>query len=694
MRPGNSTAEPEPLSLSVVPEHQLLRPIASGAYGQVWLARNRLGAYRAVKIVHRVNFAHDRPFEREFAGIKAFEPISRSHDGLVDLLQVGRDDTAGYLYYVMELADDLSAAGEVQNAESAQQKSVNEVLESRSNEKTGPDRPGSAASERPVTPALRDPNAYVPRTLASELKLRGRLPLDECIRIALSLTNALGHLHRQGLVHRDVKPSNIIFVGGVPKLADVGLVASLGEARSFVGTEGFIPPEGPGTPQADIYSLGIVLYAMSTGKSHQDFPEPLPDLTTRPENARWLELDAIILKACQAEVRRRYQTADEMHHELLLLQRGESVREKRTSKRRWGLAKKLGLATLAVALLPAAWILFAGLHPRHNPGTEAASLYKWGQWHYSQLTPEAHQKALDSLTRATKVDPRFVQPYAELTMLYIWNLLPDMTTDQKRLERTREIAAKAAAIDPNSAEAHIALSACRFLERDWTGAEAEIVRAIAANPKLAVARDIYSFYLTILERFPEAHQQAEIAEQLEPPQAYRVTAIIAAFPYMGERRFDRAIPQLQKVVNADPNFFFGRNYLVNCYEAQSNYLAAIAESEACDLLSHLHLAEKINATYTELRKAYKSHGQEGYYRKCIELIEADEALPEDQKLWYDAGLAGCYAMLGENQKALEEIEKRFDDPQVWHQIKFESAYDSLHNEPRFKELVRRAHLAP
>src|SRR5262249_8040777 len=71
---------------------------------------------------------------------------------------------------------------------------------------------------------------------------------------------------------------------------------SLGEARSFVGTEGFIPPEGPGTPQADLYSLGIVLYAMSTGKSHQDFPEPLPDLTTRPENARWLELDAIILK--------------------------------------------------------------------------------------------------------------------------------------------------------------------------------------------------------------------------------------------------------------------------------------------------------------------------------------------------------------------------------------------------------------
>ena len=58
-----------------------------------------------------------------------------------------------------------------------------------------------------------------------------------------------------GLIHRDIKPSNIIFVNGIPKLADIGLVAEQSEAKSFVGTEGFIPPEGPGTPRADIYSL-------------------------------------------------------------------------------------------------------------------------------------------------------------------------------------------------------------------------------------------------------------------------------------------------------------------------------------------------------------------------------------------------------------------------------------------------------
>jgi len=61
-----------------IPDHDLIRQIGSGSYGEVWLARNALGTYRAVKIVHRKTFANERPFEREFAGIQRFEPISRS----------------------------------------------------------------------------------------------------------------------------------------------------------------------------------------------------------------------------------------------------------------------------------------------------------------------------------------------------------------------------------------------------------------------------------------------------------------------------------------------------------------------------------------------------------------------------------------------------------------------------------------
>src|SRR5688500_17674380 len=93
----------------VIPDHVLLRPIGRGAYGEVWLARNVMGAPRAVKIIWRGQFESDRPYEREFAGIQRYEPVSRSADGLVHVLHVGRNDAEGYFYYVMELADDANA---------------------------------------------------------------------------------------------------------------------------------------------------------------------------------------------------------------------------------------------------------------------------------------------------------------------------------------------------------------------------------------------------------------------------------------------------------------------------------------------------------------------------------------------------------------------------------------------------------
>ena len=85
-----------------IPDHELLRLIGRGSYGEVWLARGRaMGQWRAVKLVYRGAFDHERPYERAFEGLKQFEPVSRSHPGLVDILQVGRDDAAGFFYCVM-----------------------------------------------------------------------------------------------------------------------------------------------------------------------------------------------------------------------------------------------------------------------------------------------------------------------------------------------------------------------------------------------------------------------------------------------------------------------------------------------------------------------------------------------------------------------------------------------------------------
>ena len=112
--------------------------------------------------------------------------------------------------------------------------------------------------------------------LFRSLQRRGRLPCAEALLLTLALADALAHLHASGLVHRDIKPSNVVFVGGRPKLADIGLVARVAGADTLVGTLGYIPPEGPGSPAADIYSLGKVLYEMVTGRDRQDFPN-LPD---------------------------------------------------------------------------------------------------------------------------------------------------------------------------------------------------------------------------------------------------------------------------------------------------------------------------------------------------------------------------------------------------------------------------------
>src|SRR4030095_13974144 len=97
-----------------------------------------------------------------------------------------------------------------------------------------------------------------------------------------------------------------------------------------------------------------------------------------------------------------------------------------------------------------------------------------------------------------------------------------------------------------------------------------------------------------------------------------------------------------------------------------------------------------------LRQAYHDGGREGYFRKCIEVILAEESLPDEKKSlnFGVRDLAGYYAPLGEKEKALKLLEDHFDEPNTWHQIRFIWWFDPLHEEARFKELLKRAHLEP
>jgi len=302
---------------SEIPDHELLRLIGRGAYGEVWLARNVMGVMRAVKVVRRASFENERPFEREFAAVKRYEPVSRKAAGLVNVLHAGRAADGSHFHYVMELAD-AAVAG------------VDAALE---------------------------PDKYTPCTLRTQVGRMGRLPVSDCLEIAVSLANGIGDLHRVGLVHRDVKPSNIIFVAGRAKLADIGLVGDISESRSYVGTEGYVPPEGPGQPGADLYSLGRVLYEMATGYEATRFPA-LPADWAQQENAGAFEFYEIVLRCGEPDAGRRYQTADALLADLALLQSGQSVRQVRQMRGMIGLLRKVaGAAVLTgtVATVAAWW---------------------------------------------------------------------------------------------------------------------------------------------------------------------------------------------------------------------------------------------------------------------------------------------------------------------------------------------------
>ena len=273
---------PEDL-LPDAPEFEIFRPhIGKGAFGKVWVVRNAIGQWQALKAVYAANFGGNiGPYEAEFKGLKRYKPVSEKHPGLLRIDMISRMKEEGYFYYVMELGDAVEPDWEF---DPARYKSLD--LE-----------------------ALRQKQAS------------GRLPFIDCVKIVRELAIALQYLHVQGLTHRDIKPSNVIFVKGFPKLADVGLVANMRppeEIQTLVGTPGYMPPypEVTGTRQADIYALGMLLYVISIGKQPAYFPEISTTIMQRSEQPGFRNINPIIVKACQPDIKLRYQTVSEMIHDL------------------------------------------------------------------------------------------------------------------------------------------------------------------------------------------------------------------------------------------------------------------------------------------------------------------------------------------------------------------------------------------
>jgi eukaryotic-like serine/threonine-protein kinase len=182
------------------------------------------------------------------------------------------------------------------------------------------------------------------RTLKELLVKNGPTPVPIAIDYARQILGALAFAHRNGIVHRDIKPHNIVVGGdGRLKVTDFGIARSgasqMTEAGSIVGTAQYLSPEqargAPVDPRSDLYSLGIVLYEMLTGKVPFSGDTPVeiamkhlsqvPDPPSQLRSGVPHDLDAIVMRALAKDPDQRYGSAEEMDADLARVARGVAV---------------------------------------------------------------------------------------------------------------------------------------------------------------------------------------------------------------------------------------------------------------------------------------------------------------------------------------------------------------------------------
>lgn len=298
-------------------EYGLQQEIGRGAYGTVYLASAPGGGRVAVKVCRREDIGDER-FERELRGAKLYRAIP-PQEGLVRMLELAEEPWG--FFAVMELADDEFGQG------------------------------------------LSGSGAYRPKTLASVIAGEKALPLGECVKLGVTLAKGLAALQRHHLLHRDIKPGNVIYVGGRPVLSDPGLVVEEAAAASLVGTPGYVPPESFTAASGDVYSLGLTLKAASFGRKIEDLdkgPALEADTGSRFFPAWW----RILNKATDPTPSRRYQSAKALLKDL------KSLRC-RMSASNWSW---LRMASIGVLIVAAASYMYRSYRERKRLESEMEPL--------------------------------------------------------------------------------------------------------------------------------------------------------------------------------------------------------------------------------------------------------------------------------------------------------------------------------
>lgn len=284
--------------------YEICRVLSEGEGGVVALARKNSGGLVALKLLRLTQHANPDEALTRHDGLR----LLTTTPGLLHITACGLTTDRSWLWEELELADDLDG-----------------VLASAGDN-------------------------YQPATLRAELIERGPLSTEAVLSVGGTLCASLETLHAHALVHRDVKPGNLLRVGGKVVLGDYGLAAPPGAPFDFKGTEGFVPSEGTADAAADLFALGKTLYELWTGCDRLEFPTIPKKLLQSPE---WMKNGAafneFLLRACSPQSSQRYQSATEFAEGLKAAAAG---RLRRTTRRRW-----LVTATATAGVLAGAGIL-------------------------------------------------------------------------------------------------------------------------------------------------------------------------------------------------------------------------------------------------------------------------------------------------------------------------------------------------